>query len=85
VSQITCPTCGVARLLPRAPRIDEVPWADCACSDAVTCLAHRLDCTDAPSRPTDAKLAEKGQRMYVRRLEEFAQMTAKFEQAKRFL
>ena len=73
-----CPCCGVHRLTPRPPRIDDVPWGDCACSDRVTCVAHQIDSTDAPSRPTDAMLAEKGQQIYVRRLKEHAETVEHF-------
>ncbi len=73
-----CPCCGVHRLTPKPPRIDDVPWGDCACSDRVTCVAHQIDSTDAPSRPTDAMLAERGQGIYLRRLEEHAEILQHF-------
>ncbi len=73
-----CPCCGVHRLTPKPPRIDEVPWGDCACSDRVTCLAHQIDITDAPSRPTDAMLADKGQAIYLRRLKDHAETVERF-------
>ena len=73
-----CPCCGVHRLTPKSPRIDEVPWGDCACSDSVTCVAHQINSTDAPSRPTDMVLSEKGQQIYVRRLKEHAETVERF-------
>jgi hypothetical protein len=41
-------------------------------------VAHQIDSTDAPSRPTDAMLAERGQGIYLRRLEEHAEILQHF-------
>jgi hypothetical protein len=80
MTAIHCPCCGVAQFPPKPPRVDQVPWGDCACSDSVMCMAHRLGADDVPPRPTDAALAEKGQRIYVQRLKDFAEMILHFEE-----
>jgi hypothetical protein len=46
-------------------------------------VAHQIDSTDAPSRPTDAMLAEKGQQIYVRRLQEHAETVEHFARMQR--
>ena len=77
-----CPCCGVHAFPPKSPRVDEVPWGDCACSDSVTCMAHRLGADDVPPRPTDAALAEKGQQIYVQRLKDYADLMRRFAEFK---
>lgn len=41
-------------------------------------MAHQIDSTDAPSRPTDMMLADKGQQIYIRRLKEYAETVEHF-------
>lgn len=58
-------------ILPDRYTINRVPWGDCACCDSGRCAAHvEHPDRDPPSRPTDAALVEKIERLYVRMLEE---------------
>lgn len=78
MTSIECPCCGTHRLSPRSPRINEIRWVDCACSDRVMCIAHRLG-GEHPTRPTDAVLASRGDHEHKIALEKFAAMALKFE------
>lgn len=78
LGSIECPCCGVHRVSPRPPRIGEVRWADCACSDSVTCLAHQLGSEDLPIRPPDAVLAERGERGHKIALADFAESAVRW-------
>lgn len=80
MSNIICPCCGVHRLTPKMTQVHEVPWGNCACSDRETCVAHRINpnADDLPSRPTDADLAIKAQRIYVERLKEHMELMSRF-------
>jgi hypothetical protein len=84
---IQCPCCGVSRLKPKAPTIHEVPWSDCACRDMEPCVAHRAnpESDTVPLRPTDADLAEKGQRIYVDRLKRHMELVSKFAWVKQLM
>ena len=58
-------------ILPARYTINRVPWGDCACCDSGRCAAHvEHPDRDPPSRPTDAALVEKIERIWVRTLEE---------------
>jgi hypothetical protein len=80
MSSIVCPCCGVHRLTPKMPSIHEVPWGNCACRDERSCVAHAANpyADDVPSRPTDAALAEKAERIYVERLKEHMERMSRF-------
>lgn len=57
--------------LPTRYSLDRVPWGDCACCDSGRCAAHvEHPDRDPPSRPTDAALVEKIERLYIRVLEQ---------------
>lgn len=80
---ITCPTCGVHRMVPSVRRISAVPWADCACSDEVTCAYHKIsDVRELPRRPTDADLAERAVLLHREDCKDFAEEAARFERAR---
>lgn len=80
---ITCPICGVHRIMPTVPPVSAVPWADCACSDEVTCAYHKIsDIRELPHRPTDADLAEKALTIHREDLKDFGAQVARFEQAR---
>ncbi len=75
-----CPCCGVHRLRPKMPSVHEVPWGKCACRDERSCVAHAANpyADDVPSRPTDAALAERAERIYAERLKDYLEMLTKF-------
>ena len=82
-----CPCCGVHRLRPKMPSVHEVPWGKCACRDERSCVAHAANpyADDVPPRPTDADLAEKGQRIYVERLKRHMELMSKFAWVKQLM
>lgn len=73
--------------LPARYTLDRVPWGDCACCDSGKCAAHvEHPDRDPPSRPTDAALVEKIERLYVRTLEErVRELTKRYEGLQRWM
>ena len=70
-------------MVPSVRRVSSVPWADCACSDEVTCAFHKIsDVRELPHRPTDADLAEKAVLLHRRDFKDFAEQAARFDQAR---
>lgn len=70
-------------MVPSVRRVSAVPWADCACSDEVTCAYHKISTLqEIPRRPTDAELTEKALTLHRMELFEFGAQATRFEQAR---
>lgn len=81
---ICCPVCRNVKLMPRPRPIREVTWGtDCVCRDTGACVYHRHHPSGAPSRPTDAALADKSERQYMRDLEDWTNERFQYEQAEK--
>ena len=75
---IPCPCCGVLLMPPRFPSIETTTWSDdCACSDMVTCVGHRMG-GELPKRPPQEVIKARADQRYQAELERFARLSARF-------